>query len=408
MTLQRPKGTDDILPPASRRWHRLLTSWDDWAGRYGYEPISTPLLEATEVFERSVGETTEVVEKQMYTFTDRGGRSVTLRPEGTAPVIRAYLEAGLSGPAKFSYAGPMFRYEQPQAGRRRQFFQVGVEYVGEVAPEADAEVIELGYRYLDDLEMPDLAVQVNSIGDQVCRPGYLEDLRAYLGEHRDLLCGDCLRRMDTNPMRVLDCRTCSPKLADAPVPVDHLCEPCRLHYRRVLRVLDLLEVPYLETPRLVRGLDYYVRTAFEYRSGLDIAQDSVGGGGRYDGLSELLGGPPLPGVGFALGLDRVVLALEGTDQPGPIDLYVVVADRERFDQALELVSRWRREGLSVDLALENRSVKAQFRAADRIGASSAVVIGAELEDGKVTARRMETGDQELVAVDEVVAWAGRS
>ncbi|MGH8873686.1 MAG: histidine--tRNA ligase [Acidimicrobiia bacterium] len=406
MTYRAPKGTFDVLPPASRRWRRLLGAWDDWTARYGYELIMTPLFELTEVFARGVGEESEVVQKQMYTFTDRGGRSLTLRPEATASVVRAYLQVGAQGTWKVAMAGPMFRYEQPQAGRHRQFFQLNVEYLGEGAAEADAEVVELGYRYLEAVGVPGLRVLLNSIGDPACRPRYVEVLRAYLAERLGDLCPECRERHLTNPLRVLDCKTCQAELADAPVPIDHLCEECRRHYDRVRQVLTGLDVPFEEAPRLVRGLDYYTRTAFEYLSAeLEIAQDSVGGGGRYDGLAEALGGPATPGIGFALGLDRIVLALGKTEEAGQLDLFMVVADEARLDEALRLTSRLRRGGLRVDLAVHGRSVKAQFRAADRSQAPGVVVIGREWDEGKVTARRMETGEQQLVAIEEVEEWA---
>ena len=405
MTLRAPKGTDDLLPPASHTWRRLLLSWEDWAARFGYDLVQTPIFEATEVFARGVGEGTEVVEKQMYTFTDKGGRSLTLRPEGTAPVVRAFLEAGADGVLKGAYSGPMFRYERPQAGRRRQFYQVGVEYLGPRAAAADAEVIELGYRYLTDAGVPGLSVEVNSIGDSACRPAYLEKLAGYLETRRDVLCDDSLRRLETNPMRVLDCKVCAPKLTDAPSPVDHLCEDCAVHHEQVLTTLGRLEVPFRQAPRLVRGLDYYERTAFEYVAmDLDAAQNAVGGGGRYDGLAELLGGKRVPGVGFALGLERIVLALGEVDEPGPLDLYLVVAAGRRTD-AVRLVSELRLLGLRVDLDADDRSVKAQFRAADRRAASGALVVGDEWTDGQVVAKDLTTGAQVVIPIEEVEAWA---
>ncbi len=406
MSFRAPKGTDDVLPPASRSWRRVLRAWDDWAERFGYELILNPVFEATEVFARGVGEDTEIVQKQMYTFRDKGGRSLTLRPEGTASVVRAYLQAGVTGALKVSYSGPMFRYEQPQAGRRRQFYQVGVEYVGVAAAAADAEVIEVGYRFLVDLRMPNLEVQVNSIGDPVCRPAYLELLRDYLDQQRDRLCEESLRRLESNPLRVLDCRVCAPRLEGAPSPVDFLCEPCAVHYEEVKERLEALDVPYRETPRLVRGLDYYTRTAFEYvATSLETAQNAVGGGGRYDGLAEVLGGPPVPGVGLAMGIDRIVLALGETAQPPALDLYVVVAAPELQAAAAGLVSELRRAGLRVDAEPEGRSVRAQFRAADRRGAAGVAVVGEEWQDGKVTVRDLQSGAQEIIAVEEVAAWA---
>lgn len=407
MTFRAPKGTDDILPPVSGAWRRLLLSWEDWAARYGYDLVMTPVFEATDVFSRGVGESTEVVQKQMYTFDDKGGRSLTLRPEGTAPVVRAFLESGAAGTMKAAYSGPMFRYERPQAGRRRQFYQVGVEYLGSRAAAADAEVIELGYRYLLDAGVPGLTVQVNSIGDAECRPAYVEILRAYLEERREDLCPDSRGRLAANPMRVLDCKVCAPRLRDAPSPADHLCEACRVHYGAVRATLEDLRIPFEEAPRLVRGLDYYERTAFEYiATDLDAAQNAVGGGGRYDGLAELLGGIPVPGVGFALGIDRVVLTLPVDDVSSTLDLYVVVAGN-RNREALRLVSELRQKGIRVDTDLEGRSVKAQFRAADRRRASGAVIVGDEWDEGRVVAKNLATGDQEIIEYEEVAAWTAR-
>lgn len=407
MIFRAPKGTDDILPPASHTWRRLLLTWENLAATYGYDLILMPLFETTEVFARGVGEGTDVVMKQMYTFEDKGGRLLTLRPEGTAPVVRAFLESGADGIMKVAYSGPMFRYERPQAGRRRQFYQVGVEYLGSRAAAADAEVIEAGYRFLTDAGLSDLSVQINSIGDSQCRPNYLGVLKAYLESHREVLCDDSLGRLNTNPMRVLDCKVCAPKLTDAPSPVDHLCEACAAHYEEVRIRLREVQVPFEESPRLVRGLDYYERTAFEYvATNLEAAQNAVGGGGRYDGLAELLGGKPVPGVGFALGLDRLVMALGNMEESAPLDLYLVIAG-ERFPEAWRLASRLRSVGLRTDLDLEKRSVKAQFRAADRRGASGVIVLGDEWEEGKVVAKNLTTGDQETILVEEVESWTRR-
>ncbi len=408
MTFRAPKGTDDILPPASRTWRRLLLMWEDWAARYGYDLVLLPFFETTEVFARGVGESTEVVQKQMYTFEDKGGRSLTLRPEGTASVVRAFLETGADGILKAAYSGAMFRYERPQAGRRRQFYQVGVEYLGSRAAAADAEVIELGYRYLTDAGVPGLSVLVNSIGDRVCRPAYLEVLKEYLKERRAVLCDDSLTRLESNPMRVLDCKVCAPRLSDAPSPVDHLCMECATHYDEVRAALRDMDVPYEEAPRLVRGLDYYERTAFEYvATDLETAQNAVGGGGRYDGLAELLGGKPVPGVGFALGLDRMVLTLFEVEELEPLDVYIVVAGDRRGDGA-KLASNLRYEGIRTDLDVEGRSVKAQFRAADRRGAATALVVGDEWDDGRVVVKDLATGRQEVILKEEVAAWTRRT
>jgi len=405
MTIRAPKGTDDILPPISARWRRLLRAWDELTERYGYDLTITPTFEATEVFSRGVGETNELVEKQMYTFTDKSGRSLTLRPEATAPIMRAHLQAGGAGIRKAAAWGPMFRYERPQAGRRRQFYQLDVEYIGTDSPIADAEVIELGYRYLEAASVPDVAVVVNSIGDRVCRPAYLESLRAYLRGHEEQLCDDSKGRIETNPMRVLDCKICKPILEDAPSPVDALCEDCRQHYDQVKELLDALQVPYREDPHLVRGLDYYTRTAFEYvATGLDAAQNAVGGGGRYDGLAEALGGQATPGVGLAMGLDRIVLAAGDDVAIGQLDAYIVVASPEREVAAIQFIARLRRAGHRIDLDPDRRSVKAQFKAAARRGASRVLVVGEEWDRGSVTARDMDTGDQQEILIEEVSEW----
>ncbi len=400
MSFQPPKGTDDILAPDSQLWRVALARWEDWSARYGYPLVMTPVLEATELFQRGVGESTEVVTKQMYTFTDKGGRSVALRPEGTAGVVRAYLNSGLQGPWKGAYSGPFFRYERPQAGRRRQFWQVGVEYLDVVSPLADAEVIELAGRYLEDLGVPDLELVINSLGDTACRPGYVQALRAYLRERTSELSDNSVALIEVNPLRVLDSKADRPLLGDAPSPVDFLCEDCRGHYEAVKTALDRVGVPYVEDPRLVRGLDYYTRTTFEFIAlGLDAAQNAVGGGGRYDGLAETLGGRPAPGVGFALGMDRIVLALGGVETPY-LDAYLV--SETGPGDALAVASVLRRAGIRVDFDSEGRSVKAQFRAARRQGAPVILVWRGE---GLPVSVQTSEGSQEM-PIEEIPAWMG--
>lgn len=364
MSVQPPKGTDDIIAPASQAWRDALRRWESLSERYGYPLVSLPIFEATELFERGVGETTEVVTKQMYSFADQSDRSMTLRPEGTAGVVRAYLNSGAQGVWKAAYSGPFFRYERPQAGRRRQFWQVGAEYLDTSSAIADAEIIELGYRYITSLGLDQVDLMVNSIGDPECRPVYVEALRTYLRERQEVLSDLSTELIDRNPLRVLDSKVDREKLGDAPKTVDFLCDACREHYEAVKATLTSLEVPYREDTNLVRGLDYYTRTAFEYiATGLDAAQNAVGGGGRYDGLAEAIGGRPTPGVGFALGIDRIMLAL-GDPEPGHLDAYLV--SETGPVEALAVASRLRSEGLRVDLDPDGRSVKAQFRTARRL------------------------------------------
>lgn len=405
MTIRAPKGTDDILAPASRTWRRMLRIWDRITERFGYDLIITPLFEATELFARGSGEDTEIVQKQMYTFTDKGGRSLTLRPEATPSVMRAHQQDGGTGIRKAASWGPMFRYERPQAGRRRQFYQLDVEYLGTDSALADAEVIELGYRFLQAVGLEGIAVTINSIGDPVCRPGYLELLRQYLRSKEDQLCEDSRQRIDTNPLRVLDCKICGPVLGDAPTPVEHLCDDCLVHYQVVKTTLRVVGVPFVEDPHLVRGLDYYTRTAFEYiATKLDAAQNAVGGGGRYDGLSESIGGPSIPGVGLALGLDRIILALGDVHEEGALDVFVVTADEDLRAEAAQLLSTLRAEGFRADDDPDGRSVKAQFKMASRREAPRVLVVGNEWREGRVTARDMKTGDQREMPVEEVVEW----
>ncbi len=403
MSLRAPKGTDDILPPASRVWRRLLNAWEQMAEVYGYDLIMVPLFEMTEVFSRGVGESSEVVQKQMYTFDDKGGRSLTLRPEGTAGVVRAFIQAGAQGVMKVSYSGPMFRYERPQAGRRRQFYQVGLEYLGSPDPDADAEVVELGYRYLTSVGVPDVVVRLNSLGDAECRPAYVELLRSWLQDRRSLLCADSQQTLDLNPMRVLDCKVCAEIVAEAPSPVDSLCDACETHFASVQERLVAEGVRYILDPQLVRGLDYYTRTAFEYvGSALDTAQTALGGGGRYDGLAEVLGGPPVPGVGLALGIDRIVLSVPNVELPA-IDVFVANTDSRR-SEALLVLGELRMSGIRSDTLPDQRSLKAQFKAADRRDARAVVVVGDEWETGQVVIKRLDDGSQETIAREEIATW----
>jgi len=405
VTTRAPKGAVDVLPPESGRWRRLLRAFDSLAERYGYGLALTPVFEATELFSRGVGEETEIVSKQMYTFTDKAGRSLTLRPEATASVVRAYLQEGRSGVLKCAYSGPMFRYEQPQAGRRRQFHQVGVEYLGEPSPDADVEVVEVGYRLLQEAGIREVVVLLNSLGDPADRADYRTRLRSYLEERAEALSAESRRRLATNPLRVLDSKEDASVVAGAPATLDHLGAAAATHFAAVRCGLERRSIPYEIAPRLVRGLDYYNRTVFEYQaSSYTAAQGALGGGGRYDPLAELLGGPPTPGVGLAMGVDRIVGAMPEVSGREDRGVFVVVADPERREEALDLVAALRTGGLAADSDLGDRSVKAQFRAAARRGVTVVAVVGAEWARGLVTVRDMATGEEEAVPIGEVAAW----
>ncbi len=376
----------------------------------GYAPIETPIFEHTEVFERGVGETSEVVGKQMYTFLDRGGRSLTLRPEGTAPVMRAVLEHNLHRgplPIKLSYVGPMFRQERPQKGRYRQFFQVGIEAIGSDDPRVDAEVIELGTRFYRGAGVETKLV-LNSIGhlDPSCRQGYVKLLVEYLQAHESALAPEDRERISTNPLRTFDSKEDKTKavMSEAPVIADHLCSACEEHFESVKTSLTDVGVGFELDPRLVRGLDYYTRTAFEWVAGGLGSQDAVGGGGRYDGLSESLGGPPLPGIGIAPGLDRIMLARGAGTRLGGVSVYVVALGEEAKAQSFKLASRLRSLGIATDLDLMDRSMKGQMKDASRSGARWAVILGdEEIASGTATLKDLENGSQESLPVDQIEA-----
>jgi len=408
MTVKAPRGMPDILPGDMGRWHYIEAEIRDVARRYGYLEIRTPVVEHTEVFLRGVGSGTDIVDKEMYTFLDRGERSLTLRAEGTAPVMRAFLEHNLGAaglPVKVYYLCPIFRYDRPQAGRYRQHNQFGAEVIGSAEPAADAEVLSLAVRLVQGLGIRDVDVRLSSVGNDVCRPAYIEALRAYYRPHLDELCDDCRRRFDIAPMRLLDCkREHDQRLARrAPRMLDYLCGPCRAHFDAVRAHLDALGVHYTVDPLIVRGLDYYTRTAYEALSGKLGAQNVIFGGGRYDGLAEQLGGPPTPGVGFGMGMERLLLVLEeeGVTLPGDprLDVFIVTAGAEG-PRALAAADGLRRLGLAVDLDLMARGLRAQMKQADRLGAAFVVVLGEEeARRGVAAVRDMATGAQHEVALD---------
>ena len=402
-----PPGTHDVLPPESARWKELVARFAANVGRAGYGLVVSPLFEEIGVFHR-VGEATDVVRKEMYDFEDKGGRHLALRPEGTAPVVRAWVQHRPPVPFKAWYAAPNFRYEHAQAGRYRQHHQLGVEVLGSEDPDLDAEVVSLAWSVIADLGLRRVELHLNSLGDGACRPAYLDALRRYLEDRRDDLCDDHRDRIADNPLRVLDCKrdACRDATAGAPMMVEHLCDACQAHFDRVGADLDALGVPWRLEPRLVRGLDYYTRTAFELAAtALESAQNGVGGGGRYDGLAEAMGGPPTPGIGFGMGVERLLLACDAEGVfPGPgaaVDVFVV--DTAGGGQALLLAAELRAAGVACDRAFDRRSMKAQFKAADRSGAKVALVVGErEAADGTVTVRDLVTGDQEVVGRADVV------
>ncbi len=414
MPYQAPRGMRDILPEEAGRWQALEQRVREMAERFGFREIRTPVVEHTEVFARTVGEESEMVQKEMYTFTDRGGRSLTLRPEGTAAVVRAFLEHGGASwpqPVKLYYIAPMFRYDRPQLGRYRQHVQFGAEIIGAPGPEADAEVISLPVRLLQSLGLTHVEVRLNSVGDPVCRPRYVEALRQYFGRYAQALCADCRRRLQTNPLRILDCKEtgCRRIAGEAPSIYGYLDAACREHFEGVQAHFRDLGIPFVLDPFIVRGLDYYTRTAVEVFSGRLGAQNAMFGGGRYDGLAEQLDGPPTPGVGFGLGLERLLLVLEQEGLPiptagAPPAVFVVAVGEAARREAIRVVDRLRRAGIAADRDLLNRAVRAQMRHADRMGARVALILGdAELASGEATLRVLATGSERRVPLGEVLS-----
>jgi histidyl-tRNA synthetase len=379
---QALKGVEDILPPYIYVWQMLEDAAKGVFSAYGFEEIRPPVIEHTELFVRSVGETTDIVEKEMYTFTDKGGRSVTLRPEGTAPVVRSFVEHNLHtlpSPQKFFYKGPMFRYERPQKGRQRQFYQIGVEAFGVAEPRIDAEVISMLFQYLKKIGLVSLSLELNSIGDEACRPVYKEKLKEYFGTRLSELCPDCQRRFELNPLRILDCKVdrCAELKKNAPLITDYLCQPCRAHFVSLQEYLRMLKVPFTLNPRMVRGLDYYTRTTFEVTTEHLGAQNAVAAGGRYDKLVEDFGGPQTPAIGFALGMERLAALLkERAEIPRPA-LFIAHIGPSAATDALKLAVELRARGLWVETGYEGASLKSQLRKADRLGARYAFILGEE-------------------------------
>ncbi len=416
MRYKRPRGTQDILPDQIPEWRLAEDTFREICRRFRYSEIRTPIFEDTDLFIRSVGEETDIVSKEMYTFTDRGGRSLTLRPEGTAPVIRAFLENNLQGQdrqrlVKLFYIAPVFRYDRPQAGRYRQHHQAGAEAIGSQNPAVDAEVIHLALTFYRAMGIEQVRLLLNSVGCPKCRPVYIQKLREFLAAHLDELCEDCRRRYERNPLRVLDCKNegCRTALKDAPVMLDLLCDECAEHFAGVKQHLDALGIGYEIDPHIVRGLDYYTKTAFEFVSVGLGAQDAIGGGGRYDGLVEECGGPPTPGVGFGIGIERVLLVRQAlglvADERPREGVLVVALGPEQWLEGYKLTARLREAGVAAEIDYRQRSLRAQLRFADSGGFKWAAILGEdELTAGEVTVRDMDTGEQQRVKIDKLAEW----
>jgi len=417
MNARAPKGTADMLPATARAWDYLTRTAADIFSRYGYEPIYTPVFEHTEVFVRGIGEATDIVGKEMYTFLDKGNppRSLTLRPEGTASIVRAALEYNLTSngqSAKLYYSGPMFRYERPQKGRMRQFWQIGAEALGMAEPTADAEVIAMLVDFFATVGVPasNRRLLLNSMGDENCRPAYREKIASFIRSHSAELCEECNRRADTNPLRAFDCKNegCRMVMAEAPLLRDELCDECATHYAAVKSYLDELGIAYEEDPTLVRGLDYYTRTVFEIQASGLGSQNAIGGGGRYDRLMEAYGGPPTPGLGWALGFERTLLALEvaGVEVPAPpvAEVFVARVSAEVSGEVFAIAAKLRAAGVAAEMDHQGRSLKSQFKLADRLGARLVVVVGPdEVAAGEVVVRDMNAASEERAALDSLAA-----
>lgn len=413
MVISAPRGTKDITPKESYKWNFLENKFKEICSIYGYEEIRTPIFEHTELFKRGVGDTTDIVQKEMYSFVDKGDREITLKPEGTAGVVRAFIEHKMNAdaqPTKLFYITPCFRYERPQSGRQRQFHQFGVEAIGGDSPSLDAEVIALAMQFLNELGLNDLSVSINSVGCPVCRESYNRLLKDYLLQKSDVLCDLCNDRREKNPMRVIDCKneTCQANIVDIPLMADHLCEDCQKHFKTLKEYLDEMDIRYSVDKKIVRGLDYYKRTAFEIISNDLGSQSTVCGGGRYDGLVELIGGPKgFSGIGFGMGAERLLLTLEANDikieNPNRTDIFIVTIGEKAKLKSFSLLKELRKEHFSADKDHLDRSVKAQFKYSNKINSKFTIVIGDdELEKDEASLKDMETGEQRLIKISEIV------
>ena len=412
MLTNAPKGTKDVMPQEAYKWHYLEEKFAETCRKYGFQEIRTPVFEHTELFHRGVGDTTDIVQKEMYTFKDFAGRSITLRPEGTSPVVRAYVEhkeyAGIQ-PNKYYYNIPCFRYEKPQSGRLREFHQFGVETFGTTDMMADAEIIAIGYDFIKSMGITDVKLEINSVGCPKCRGEHRTALKDFLKPKFDQLCPTCQERYNTNPMRILDCKSPIDQelVQGAPMMLDYLCDECLTAFEELKANLDAFGIEYEVNPKIVRGLDYYTKTAFEFVTTKIGAQGTVCGGGRYDGLVEEIGGPSTPGVGWGMGKERMLMTMEACGfeipkEPGTEVFIAFMGDAGKM-AALKLMKELRDADISVQMDVMGRNLKNQFKHANRIGAAKTIVIGeSELESGKLTIKDMESGEQTEVAIDGIV------
>ena len=406
------KGIQDILPPAISQWQKVEQTAKDVFSVYGFQELRAPIIESTDIFIRSIGETTDIVEKEMYTFPDKAGRSITLRPEGTAPVVRCYVQNrlyDLPSPQKFFYSGPMFRYERPQKGRFRQFYQIGVEALGTSDPKLDAEILFMLRLFLERIGLEGLSFEVNSIGCEKCRPDYKKALLNFLSGKIDEFCPDCKRRYTFNPLRILDCKVkeCIKLRVGAPKVTDFLCNDCREHFDALLSLLRLHNFPHIINPDMVRGLDYYTRTTFEVTSTKLGAQNTVAAGGRYDRLVEEFGGPPTPAIGFAMGMERIVELLKASDRlkiPAP-RVFIATIGAPAEKEGLILAEKLRGKGFWVEISYAGSSLRSQLRKADRLSSAYVFMLGDdEISSGKIKWKRLSDGSQGEIPLDKVLEF----
>ena len=412
MAMKAPKGTRDMLPQDAYRWQYIEEEWAKSCSEYGFREIRTPVFESTDLFNRGVGDTTDIVQKEMYTFEDMGGRSITLKPEGTSPAVRAFIESNLyaeTQPTKIFYDTPCYRYEKPQAGRLREFHQFGIENFGTPSMMADAEIIALGYDFLQRMGIEDIELHISSVGCRKCRPVYRKVLQDFLRPKYDCLCETCKSRFDKNPMRILDCKSPEDKEAvkDAPMMIDYMCEDCRKDFEELKSYLDAMGIDYVVDPSIVRGLDYYTKTAFEFITTKIGAQGTVCGGGRYDHLIEEVGGPDMPGVGFGLGKERLLLLMDACGHdfgaaPAPQIFLAWIGDDAKL-YALKLLHELRGKGIRAEMDTKERNLKGQMKYANKLGAAYTAVIGSdEVESGEITLKNMSTSEQTKVRREDLV------